>query len=226
MLEGDRDRQLTKNNMCLTQPRIKGSGRKSRRAGKKNLREYASWGDEGYFVCRRERMQHVQPACSDTYTPVKDQNWKTWENIIRFSESIYFSFFLPSTHPHPHRGSIYSIIGWQHIRALLKIWCLIAVASMLRLCRAGATCGNVRRGNLARWLCDWKRACLTICFNAVFIKRETICAHLLRLYLKNPTKAFWREDILCQIRFGCSKSEDESEFYSCLAPQKTTTFLF
>lgn len=35
MPEGDRDRQLTKNNMCLTQPRIKGSGRKSRRAARK-----------------------------------------------------------------------------------------------------------------------------------------------------------------------------------------------
>lgn len=77
--KGDRDRQLTKNNMCLTQPRKKEKilGRNGRRNGKGNLWGYLSRGDEGYFVCRHKRMQRVQPACSDTYTLVKDHNGKT-----------------------------------------------------------------------------------------------------------------------------------------------------
>lgn len=52
-------------------------------------------GDEGYFVCLHEWMQHMQPARFRHLHAGEGSNLKGMGNFIRFSTSIYL------THPHP-----------------------------------------------------------------------------------------------------------------------------
>lgn len=134
-----------------------------------NLWEYPSWGDEGYFVCRHEWMQHVQQACSDTYTLGEGSNLKDMGKYHK----IFNSYILHSPTPlHVSSVYIHSIIDWQHITAALTMWCLIAVAAVLRFLLGWCNVQQCEEWHPRMAPTDSNRACNTICLNAIWKRRS------------------------------------------------------